>query len=437
MKLLLENKVKISENLRYHLNNKLPLTEDVFRLGSDSWVNLISEVRTLYNSGTMSLTEDEVELINSDIGKKAIFEGDEILLDVPYVAETIGNDKLYGVFVEDNGLVKQIFFTEDSHLLDESEDLFEGDSKKDACYHKVKSRYKKWPSAYASGALVKCRKVGAKNWGKSTKESISPELAQDLEAFHGENLSEKSDFSKEKESGLHGWFSRQGGKGKSKGWVDCNTCKKGKNGKKTCKACGRGSGEKRSKYPRCRPTPSQCSGYRKPKNENELNELNNDLITLDKIIKVYPDVSEIDVVLNVNGDKKMINFTKEDVVTAPEDYDESTVFEFIGEDSDGIEYSAMGVCYGNEFAGYELIELEDFEIIKPSNLDIKEKNRIFAKNSDNMEEFNSPATAPTKEPIVKPGISEPTTTPSRRSRPWKVPTINPGTAPKPKANGEG
>lgn len=40
---------------------------------------------------------------------------------------------------------------------------------KDACYHKVKSRYKVWPSAYASGALVKCRKVGASNWGKSKK----------------------------------------------------------------------------------------------------------------------------------------------------------------------------------------------------------------------------------------------------------------------------
>jgi len=41
--------------------------------------------------------------------------------------------------------------------------------KRDACYHKVKSRYTKWPSAYASGALVKCRKVGAKNWGNSGK----------------------------------------------------------------------------------------------------------------------------------------------------------------------------------------------------------------------------------------------------------------------------
>ena len=42
--------------------------------------------------------------------------------------------------------------------------------KKDACYHKVKSRYKVWPSAYASGALVQCRKKGAKNWGNSSKK---------------------------------------------------------------------------------------------------------------------------------------------------------------------------------------------------------------------------------------------------------------------------
>ena len=41
--------------------------------------------------------------------------------------------------------------------------------KKDACYYKVKSRYKVWPSAYASGALVKCRNKGAKNWGNKSK----------------------------------------------------------------------------------------------------------------------------------------------------------------------------------------------------------------------------------------------------------------------------
>jgi len=41
--------------------------------------------------------------------------------------------------------------------------------KQDACYYKVKSRYKVWPSAYASGALVQCRKKGAKNWGNKAK----------------------------------------------------------------------------------------------------------------------------------------------------------------------------------------------------------------------------------------------------------------------------
>ena len=42
--------------------------------------------------------------------------------------------------------------------------------KSDACTKKVKARYKVWPSAYASGALVRCRKVGAKNWGTGGKK---------------------------------------------------------------------------------------------------------------------------------------------------------------------------------------------------------------------------------------------------------------------------
>ena len=58
--------------------------------------------------------------------------------------------------------LEQIIQEELEAVLDEKE------GKKDACYHKVKSRYKVWPSAYASGALVKCRKVGAKNWGNKS-----------------------------------------------------------------------------------------------------------------------------------------------------------------------------------------------------------------------------------------------------------------------------
>ena len=62
--------------------------------------------------------------------------------------------------------------------------------KKDACYSKVKSRYKVWPSAYASGALVKCRKVGAANWGNSKKESLQIMIEDELTQVLSENKEE-------------------------------------------------------------------------------------------------------------------------------------------------------------------------------------------------------------------------------------------------------
>ena len=126
--------------------------------------------------------------------------------------------------------------------------------KKDACYHKVRSRYDVWPSAYASGALVKCRKVGAKNWGKSKKEGVEDDYLRQL-------VEEEISKLKEADSeGLRKWFGRKGAPGKKKGWVDCNTCRKDKKtGRKKCSACGRSTGEKRAKYPKCRPTPSACS----------------------------------------------------------------------------------------------------------------------------------------------------------------------------------
>ena len=60
--------------------------------------------------------------------------------------------------------------TEEMDIQEVKDKPGKGSGKKDACYHKVKSRYDVWPSAYASGALVKCRKVGAANWGTKTEE---------------------------------------------------------------------------------------------------------------------------------------------------------------------------------------------------------------------------------------------------------------------------
>lgn len=70
------------------------------------------------------------------------------------------------------------------------------EKKKDACYHKVKSRYNVFPSAYASGALVQCRNKGAKNWGTTTKQVKEEEarregnsyMANKVEDFMGEHF---------------------------------------------------------------------------------------------------------------------------------------------------------------------------------------------------------------------------------------------------------
>ena len=81
------------------------------------------------------------------------------------------------------------------------EQFDEAAGKKDACYYKVKARYDVWPSAYASGALVKCRKVGAKNWGnKSKKEGLD-----DLKALPKDL---KKSIKKNREEGLGDKFGK-------------------------------------------------------------------------------------------------------------------------------------------------------------------------------------------------------------------------------------
>ena len=68
-----------------------------------------------------------------------------------------------------------------------------GSGSKDACYHKVKSRFKVWPSAYGSGALVKCRQAGAANWGNSSKkEEYIPEDMSGMSQKSGDKRSTES-----------------------------------------------------------------------------------------------------------------------------------------------------------------------------------------------------------------------------------------------------
>jgi hypothetical protein len=73
----------ISEDLQYHLDKNMPLTENIFRYGSESFFNLINEVRDLYNSDKIKLSQLDKEVIKSDVGKTGIYEGEVVYLDFP------------------------------------------------------------------------------------------------------------------------------------------------------------------------------------------------------------------------------------------------------------------------------------------------------------------------------------------------------------------
>ena len=119
--------------------------------------------------------------------------------------------------------------------------LLEKKKKRDRCLRIADRRYKK-PSAYKSGAVVRCR--DGEIW-KDLKEVIY-EIIQEDES-------------------LYKWFKRTGTPGKEGGWVDCNAPIR-KDGKITgYKSCGRKKGEKRAKYPSCRPTAAKCKDSGKGK----------------------------------------------------------------------------------------------------------------------------------------------------------------------------
>ena len=131
-----------------------------------------------------------------------------------------------------------------------NEVLAEEKAKRDRCLRIADRKFDK-PSAYKSGAVVRCRK--GKIW-KGIKEAYDTQAGKAAPYGSGfAKINEELILEKVKET-LRTWFSRKGPKGKEGGWVDCNA----PDGDGGYKACGRKEGEKRAKYPSCRPTPAQC-----------------------------------------------------------------------------------------------------------------------------------------------------------------------------------
>ena len=113
--ILLENagKTLISDHLQYHIQNKLPLTENTFRYGSKSFVSLWDEARELYKKGIILLEGDDKKIVEeTDLGKAVKINDQIYFLDLPLLEEEKkknpplnkpkrGGSKAYYVYVRD------------------------------------------------------------------------------------------------------------------------------------------------------------------------------------------------------------------------------------------------------------------------------------------------------------------------------------------------
>jgi hypothetical protein len=114
---------KMSDGLKYHIKNKLSLTENIYRYGSEKFFRLIHEVRELYNIGKLKLDPLDESLLKTDIGESATYRGKKVWLDIPYLNEAEyqgksvelnkpkrGGSKKFYVYVKDGDKVKKVSF---------------------------------------------------------------------------------------------------------------------------------------------------------------------------------------------------------------------------------------------------------------------------------------------------------------------------------------
>jgi D-Tyr-tRNAtyr deacylase len=96
--MVLKSPVSVSDGLRYHLEKKIPLSENRFKIYSDSFINLINEVRTLHKKGYIELSVNDRAIVESDLAIKVILEnGNIVYLEVPEKStETISEAEYQG-----------------------------------------------------------------------------------------------------------------------------------------------------------------------------------------------------------------------------------------------------------------------------------------------------------------------------------------------------
>lgn len=92
---LTESVKSLSENMKYHLENNLSLSNSVFRIGSTAYLDLVNEVRDLHLNGKLDLNENDLFIIMTEAGRTGVYQGKQVPLDSP----KRGGSKKFYVFV--------------------------------------------------------------------------------------------------------------------------------------------------------------------------------------------------------------------------------------------------------------------------------------------------------------------------------------------------
>ena len=85
--LVIKESVEMSDSLKYHVENGLTLTNNIFRAYSEKYFDLVNEVRSLWEQGLIELNEEDTLMVESDLGKKVMVNGKLIYLDAPFIYE--------------------------------------------------------------------------------------------------------------------------------------------------------------------------------------------------------------------------------------------------------------------------------------------------------------------------------------------------------------
>ena len=91
----LTSQVEVSDNLLYHIENKISLAENIFRIYSKSYFDLIREARNLYQKDLLEVNDEDAELLESNLGKFGFHNGKKVYLDAPIIAKTKMNEAKY------------------------------------------------------------------------------------------------------------------------------------------------------------------------------------------------------------------------------------------------------------------------------------------------------------------------------------------------------